>query len=151
MFCHLHVRSGFTFLFGTFTPERLVERVRDLGMRAVALTDRGGLYGAVKFTRLTDHARIKPILGIKAQLSDGSILVLLARTGEAFGEDLYTRSRTTGLRGDRRVVQELLSLSGRLGHIEDAARKVRRIVKKMHTEGETIPNIQNMLKEDLLD
>jgi len=84
MFCHLHVRSGFTFLFGTFTPERLVERVKVLGMGVVALTDRGGLYGAVKFTRLSERARIKPILGIEAQLSDGSILVLLARTEEGY-------------------------------------------------------------------
>jgi len=84
MFCHLHVRSGFTFLFGTFTPERLVERARALGMGVVALTDRGGLYGAVKFTRLSERARIKPILGIEAQLSDGSILVLLARTEEGY-------------------------------------------------------------------
>ena len=84
MFCHLHVRSGFTFLFGTFTPERLVERVKALGMGAVALTDRGGLYGAVKFTRLSGRARIKPILGIEAPLPDGSILVLLARTEEGY-------------------------------------------------------------------
>jgi len=84
MFFHLHVRSGFSFLFGTFTPKQLVDRVKALGMRGVALTDRAGLYGAVKFQCLAEKARLKPVLGIEAPLSDGTILVLLVRTEDGY-------------------------------------------------------------------
>ncbi|SFM99179.1 DNA polymerase III subunit alpha [Thermodesulforhabdus norvegica] len=84
MFCHLHVRSAFTFLFGTFTPEQLVRRVKALGMSSVAITDRGGLYGAVKFVKAANRAGIKPILGIEAPLSDGSILVLIVKNKEGY-------------------------------------------------------------------
>src|ERR1700675_4559606 len=44
-FAHLDVRSCFSLKEGAFTPEQLVARAAELGMPAVALTDRDGLYG----------------------------------------------------------------------------------------------------------
>jgi len=49
MFVHLRVRSGYSFLFGAFTLKALIEKVKELGMDSIALIDRNGLYGAVKF------------------------------------------------------------------------------------------------------
>ena len=51
-FSHLHVRSGFSFLFGTFTPEALIKRAEEIGLGSVALTDKNGLYGAIRFIYL---------------------------------------------------------------------------------------------------
>ncbi|MEO8425343.1 MAG: PHP domain-containing protein, partial [Actinomycetota bacterium] len=62
-FVHLDVRSCFSLKEGAFTPEQLVARAVDLGMSAVALTDRDGLYGAARFVKACERAGVQPILG----------------------------------------------------------------------------------------
>ena len=49
MFTHLHINSAFSFLYGTFTPEALVQRAKEIGFNAIGLTDKNGFYGAVRF------------------------------------------------------------------------------------------------------
>ncbi len=49
MYAELHAWSNFTFLEGGSHPEELVDRAADLGLAAIALTDRDGLYGMVRF------------------------------------------------------------------------------------------------------
>ncbi len=62
-FAHLHVASSFSLRYGTATPGALVARAAELGMPALALTDRDGLYGAFKHTQACVDAGIKPVLG----------------------------------------------------------------------------------------
>ena len=50
-FVHLHVASGYSMRYGTAHPHAVVERAVDHGMDTVALTDRDGVYGAVKFVK----------------------------------------------------------------------------------------------------
>jgi error-prone DNA polymerase len=63
-FAHLHVASGFSLRYGASTPASLVERAAALGQPALALTDRDGLYGAVRFVQACDEAGIAPVLGV---------------------------------------------------------------------------------------
>ena len=63
-FAHLHVASGFSMRYGASTPEALVERAAQYGQPALALTDRDGLYGAVRFVRAATAAGITPVLGV---------------------------------------------------------------------------------------
>ncbi|WP_432547802.1 DNA polymerase III subunit alpha [Kineococcus sp. SYSU DK004] len=63
-FTHLHVASGYSLRHGTSTPAALVERAAALGMDSLALTDRDGLYGAVKFVRACQDAGLAPVLGV---------------------------------------------------------------------------------------
>lgn len=63
-FAHLHVASGFSLRHGTTQPEDLVARAVELGQPALALTDRDGLYGAVRFVRAATAAGIAPVLGV---------------------------------------------------------------------------------------
>ena len=63
-FAHLHVASGFSLRHGTTPPEDLVARAAELGQPALALTDRDGLYGAVRFVRAASAAGIAPVLGV---------------------------------------------------------------------------------------
>lgn len=63
-FVHLHVASGFSMRFGASTPEDLVERAAADGQPALALTDRDGLYGAVRFAMACRRSGIDPILGV---------------------------------------------------------------------------------------
>jgi error-prone DNA polymerase len=62
-FTHLHVASSYSLRYGTATPAALATRAADLGMSALALTDRDGLFGAFKHVRACADAGIKPLLG----------------------------------------------------------------------------------------
>ncbi|HET7475643.1 MAG TPA: DNA polymerase III subunit alpha [Dermatophilaceae bacterium] len=63
-FVHLHVASGFSMQYGASTPAALVARAVAMGQPALALTDRDGLYGAIRFVQACDEAGIAPILGV---------------------------------------------------------------------------------------
>src|SRR5277367_2312142 len=72
-FTHLHVASSYSLRYGTATPRALAARAADLGMPALALTDRDGLYGAFKHVKACADAGIKPLLGVDlALLSPGN-------------------------------------------------------------------------------
>ena len=62
-FVHLHVASGYSLRYGASHPHALVERAVEHGMDTLALTDRDGVYGAVKFVRACQSAGIRPVLG----------------------------------------------------------------------------------------
>ena len=68
-FVHLHLHSQYSLLDGGNRLDRLVERVKQLGMDAVAVTDHGNLFGAIEFYQLARAAGIKPILGIEAYVA----------------------------------------------------------------------------------
>src|SRR4051812_15377429 len=63
-FVHLHVASGYSLRHGASHPHVLVERAAEHGMDTLALTDRDGLYGAVKFARAARSAGVRPGLGV---------------------------------------------------------------------------------------
>ncbi|PID96352.1 MAG: DNA polymerase III subunit alpha [Actinomycetales bacterium] len=63
-FVHLHVASGFSMQYGASAPAALVSRAAAYGQPALALTDRDGLYGAVRFVQACTDAGIAPILGV---------------------------------------------------------------------------------------
>jgi error-prone DNA polymerase len=63
-FVHLHVASGYSMRFGANHPADLVARAAEHGMGALALTDRDGLYGAVKFALACRSSGIRPIFGV---------------------------------------------------------------------------------------
>ena len=69
-FVHLDVRSCFSLKEGAFTPEQLPRRAAELGMPAVAMTDRDGLYGAARFVRACEREGVKPILGASLTIRD---------------------------------------------------------------------------------
>src|SRR6185503_6867943 len=63
-FVHLHVASGFSLRYGASHPRVLVQRAAEHGMDTLALTDRDGTYGAVKFVGAARRAGIRPVLGV---------------------------------------------------------------------------------------
>ena len=62
-FIHLHVHSEYSLLDGASRIEDLVKRATDLGMKGMAITDHGNMYGAVKFFMKMKDAGIKPLIG----------------------------------------------------------------------------------------
>ncbi len=68
-FAHLHVHSEYSLLDGACRIERLVQRVRDLGQTAVAVTDHGVMYGAVTFYKAAKAAGIHPVIGCEVYVA----------------------------------------------------------------------------------
>jgi len=63
-FVHLHVASGYSLRHGASHPIALVQRAAEHGMDTLALTDRDGLYGAVKFAVACQATGVRPVFGV---------------------------------------------------------------------------------------
>ena len=68
-FTHLHVHSEYSLLDGQSRLTRLLDHAQAGGMDALALTDHGGMYGAVEFYKQAKKKGIKPILGVEGYLA----------------------------------------------------------------------------------
>jgi DNA polymerase III subunit alpha len=62
-FVHLHLHTDYSLLDGACDVEKLCNRVQQLGMPAVAMTDHGNIFGAVHFVNAAKQAGVKPIVG----------------------------------------------------------------------------------------
>ena len=84
-FTPLFCKSYFSFLEGASSPDELVQRAGDLGLPAVAVTDRNGVYGIPSAYGAAQAADLRLIVGSQITVDDASSLVLLAtdRTGYA--------------------------------------------------------------------
>lgn len=69
-FCHLHVHTEYSVLDGANKVEKLVERVKNLGMPACAITDHGVLHGIIEFYKTAKAAGVKPVLGCEAYITE---------------------------------------------------------------------------------
>ena len=68
-FVHLHVHSEFSLLDGMCRIKDLPKRAKELGMKAIALTDHGVMYGAVNFYKEWVKEGIKPIIGCEVYVA----------------------------------------------------------------------------------
>ena len=82
-YSELHCRSNFSFLQGASHPEQLVEQAQSLGLEALALTDRNGLYGIVRFAEAARAIGLPTVFGAELQLDSGS-LVIIARNPRGY-------------------------------------------------------------------
>ena len=71
-FSHLHVASGYSLQYGTATPLAIAERAAEHGQSIVGLTDRDGLYGAVRWMLACQSAGISPVLGVDLAMEETS-------------------------------------------------------------------------------
>jgi error-prone DNA polymerase len=108
-FVHLHVRSGFSYGFGVATPYELVEKTARMGIGALALTDRDGLYGVPKFLGASSELGVYPIVGTEVSMEGGGHLVLLAESMEGYRSlcRLLTRYRYCGSEDRRKPLCSL--------------------------------------------
>lgn len=82
-FVHLHAHSAYSPMYGVPTLEALCEAVRRQGCTTLALTDRNGLYGVIRFLEVARAAGLQPILGAEL-VHDRHRAVLLAKTPEGY-------------------------------------------------------------------
>ncbi len=100
-YAELHCISNFTFLRGASHPAELVQRAKQLGYSALALTDECSLAGSVRAFAAAREAGLPLITGSEFALTDGLRLVCLAtsRRGYAALARLITRGRRAAAKG----------------------------------------------------
>jgi len=155
-FTHLHIHSDYSILDGLPNVKQLAERVAELKMTAVALTDHGSISGAIQFYEACKNAGIDPILGCefytcndigtKDKNEKPNHLVLLAKNDIGWRNltRLTSIASTEGFYGKPRIDFETLSqhceglicltacIQGHIprliisGRLDDAAREIER-------------------------
>ncbi len=128
MFTHLHVHTEYSMLDGLSRLGPLVSKAKELGMGSLAITDHGGMYGAIDFYRLAKDAGVKPIIGCEMYVAPGSRFVKNPNDKSPF--------HMTVLAQDARGYQNLVKLVTR-SHIEGFYYKPRidRELLEKHHEG----------------
>ncbi|MGW5266090.1 DNA polymerase III subunit alpha [Microbispora sp. NPDC004025] len=91
-FAHLHVASAFSLRYGTAFPAALVRRAAEHGMDTLALTDRDGLYGAIKHVIACHERGVRPVAGVDLALGPDST------PDDLFGGGLPPSGRRTARR-----------------------------------------------------
>ncbi len=113
-FVHLQVASGFSLRHGASHPQALVARAADHGMDALALTDRDGVYGAVRFALACRSAGIAPILGVDLAVEPTALGLTQAQAQRSAQSRRRTPARG-GAEVDRRLARVTVLAEGRRG------------------------------------
>ena len=71
-FVPLHLHTEYSLLDGACRIDGLMDRVKEIGQSAVAITDHGVMYGVIDFYRAAKAAGINPILGCEVYVAPGS-------------------------------------------------------------------------------
>ncbi|MFB2938553.1 DNA polymerase III subunit alpha [Aerosakkonemataceae cyanobacterium BLCC-F154] len=72
-FVGLHTHSDYSLLDGASQIPELIDRVIELGMSAIALTDHGVMYGAIELIKVCRNKNVKPIVGNEMYVVEGEI------------------------------------------------------------------------------
>jgi len=123
-FVHLHVHSEYSLLDGACRIDSMMDRVKEIGQTAIAITDHGVMYGCIDFYKAAKAAGIKPIIGCEVYVArrgmedrvhgidnDPYHLVLLCENMTGYQNLCYLVSEANrrGFYGKPRVDLELLS------------------------------------------
>ncbi|MFH1582528.1 MAG: DNA polymerase III subunit alpha [bacterium] len=144
-FTHLHVHSHYSLLDGLAKIDELLDRAKELGMEALALTDHGNIYGAIEFYKKAKEKGIKPIIGCEIYQSLDKMtdkrpnvddkryhILLLAKneTGYKNLVKLITKAHLEGFYYKPRIDEELLEKysEGLIGLSACLAGKIPRLI-----------------------
>src|SRR3989339_2087440 len=101
-YAELHCHSYYSFHDGASSLEELMLRARELGYRALAVTDHDNLAGAMRFAQLARSLEIHGIIGAELTLKGGFHLTLLAKDRTGYGHlcRLITAAHASGERNE---------------------------------------------------
>ncbi len=124
-FAELAARSHYSFLEGASSPKAMVQIAARLGISALGLCDRNGLYGAVELIQSAKAAGIHPIIGTELELAGGSRIRLLARSRTGYRQlcRAVSASQLAGVKGQPRLEINGISLGGRASAIVSRSRR----------------------------
>lgn len=81
-FTHLHVHTQYSLLDGSCKIGEIVNRAKELGMKNLAITDHGNMYGVIDFYRAAKAAGINPVIGCEVYVAPGSRFEKKSEKGE---------------------------------------------------------------------
>jgi DNA polymerase-3 subunit alpha len=107
-FVHLHLHTDYSMLDGACDVEKLVQRVKELGMPAVAMTDHGNIFGAVHFVNAAKAAGIKPIVGCELYVckKDDHNIERTPPEGDTYNHLLVLAENEEGYRNLTKITSE---------------------------------------------
>jgi len=107
-FVHLHLHSDYSLLDGACDVEKLVDRVHELGMPAVAMTDHGNIFGAVHFVNAAHKAGVKPIVGCELYIckKDDHNIARTPPDGDTYNHLLVLAENEEGYRNLVKITSE---------------------------------------------
>ena len=107
-FVHLHLHTDYSMLDGACDVEKLVHRVKELGMPAVAMTDHGNIFGAVHFVNAAKAAGVKPIVGCELYVckKDDHDIQRTPPEGDTYNHLLVLAENEEGYRNLTKITSE---------------------------------------------
>jgi len=107
-FVHLHLHTDYSMLDGACDVEKLVDRVKELGMPAVAMTDHGNIFGAVHFVNAANKAGVKPIVGCELYVckKDDHNIERTPPEGDTYNHLLVLAENEEGYRNLAKITSE---------------------------------------------
>jgi DNA polymerase III subunit alpha len=107
-FVHLHLHTDYSMLDGACDVEKLCDRVKELGMPAVAMTDHGNIFGAVHFVNAARQAGVKPIIGCELYIckKDDHRIERTPPDGDTYNHLLVLAENEEGYRNLTRITSE---------------------------------------------
>jgi len=107
-FVHLHLHTDYSMLDGACDVEKLVQRVKELNMPAVAMTDHGNIFGAVHFVNAAHKANVKPIVGCELYVckKDDHDISRTPPDGDTYNHLLVLAENDEGYRNLAKITSE---------------------------------------------
>src|ERR1700758_4190698 len=107
-FVHLHLHTDYSLLDGACDVDKLCERVKALGMPAVAMTDHGNIFGAFNFFHAAKNAGVKPIIGCELYVckKDDHHTARMAPDGDTYNHLLVLAENEEGYRNLVKITSE---------------------------------------------
>ncbi|MDF1826555.1 MAG: error-prone DNA polymerase [Verrucomicrobiales bacterium] len=101
----LHARSAFSFLRGASAPEALADRGGQIELPGIALQDRDGFYGSVRFHQRAEENGFRAFVGTELTMEDETVLPVLIQTREAYRRvsRLLTKAQLRAAKGECRI------------------------------------------------
>ena len=105
-YIELHARSAFSFLRGASPPEHLVDAATQAGLKAMALCDRNGVYGAPRFYSAGQDQNFRSLVGSELVMEDGSVLPVLVKNRSGYRNlcRMLTQALLRAPKGQARVL-----------------------------------------------
>ena len=151
-YVELHARSAFSFLRAASSPEQLMETAAGLGMAAIALTDRDGVYGAPRFFGRAAETGVRAIVGAEITMEDQTVLPVLVETRTGYQNlcRLLTRAQLRNEKGKASAdwaelpefADGLVALTG------DEAGPLAQAISRGQAPGETLERLRRIFGED---
>jgi DNA polymerase-3 subunit alpha len=110
-FVHLHQHTEFSMLDGLAKIGPLVKRAKELGYTSLAITDHGGMYGAVSFYNMCRKNEMKAIIGVEAYMAKNSRFEKQSKMGNDQFHLLLLAQNMTGYKNLMKLVS-LANLTG---------------------------------------